>query len=266
VTREEVVMPGSKKVPARNGEKKPAVMAGENPRSSSNVEVGTCGRAATSCPPACSTECRHASRRSPSGIVVIGENGRHAGNRGLEGVGQTPEAPAVADHHAGRERPEVQRLEVEPTPSGRVAGEQDLEAAVEPVAVHDIRADPAADRVGGLEHHHLAAGRPQGQRTGQPGEPGADDDDVSIGHAHAARSSSSAASSALTSEVVGVGEAGVQQALRQDAEADVASVIPISPYSSRIAKSGMISAVGRCRTCPSALVSSRLVTGSGRRG
>jgi hypothetical protein len=195
-------MPGSKKVPARNGEKKPAVMAGENPRSSSNVEVGTCARAATSCPPACSTECRHASRRSPSGIVVIGEvMDATPGDRGPEGVGQTPEAPAVADHHAGRERPEVQRLEVEPAPSGRVAGEQDLEAAVEPVAVHDIGADPAADGVRGLEHHHLAAGRPQRQRTGQPGEPGADDDDVSIGHAHAARSSSSAASSALTSEV-----------------------------------------------------------------
>ena len=59
-----------------------------------------------------------------------------------------------------------------------VAGEEDLEPAIEAEPVDPVGADPSADSVAGFQHGDPTAGLGQRPGCGQPGEPGADDHGV----------------------------------------------------------------------------------------
>ena len=75
-------------------------------------------------------------------------------------------------------RPQVQRVEVGRGTQRGVGGVEHLEAAVAAEAVDDVRRDPAARPVRGLQHHHVEPAAAQHLRRAQPGEPGADHHDV----------------------------------------------------------------------------------------
>lgn len=60
----------------------------------------------------------------------------------------------------------------------------DLEAAVEPPAVHDVGAHSTPDLVGRLQHDHSPPGAVQVQGAGEPGDPRPHHDDIGIGLGH----------------------------------------------------------------------------------
>ena len=97
-----------------------------------------------------------------------------------EGVGERRAVVRPGDGRARRERPQVEGVEVEFPPDGRVGGEHHLEPPVERVAVDDARADPPAEFLPPLEQRHI---QPRvGEVTGgdQPRQPAPDDCD--LGH------------------------------------------------------------------------------------
>lgn len=61
------------------------------------------------------------------------------------------EATAVKDSGAGVKLLEIKGVIVEKLPSFGISSDEDLEAAVEREAVDEIRADAAADGVGGFD-------------------------------------------------------------------------------------------------------------------
>ena len=61
------------------------------------------------------------------------------------------------DQRSWIEPAQVQCVDVELARDVRVCGQQDLEAAVEPEAVHQIGSHPPADAVGCLGHDDLTA-------------------------------------------------------------------------------------------------------------
>jgi hypothetical protein len=129
----------------------------------------------------------------------------------------------------------------------RVAGEQHLEAAVEPEPVDDVGADPAADPSSGLQHRHLTA-RPRAAATGagQAGQPGTDDHHVGI---HAASPLPSATRSARRGEGWTNSKPASEQARR---DTPAGSPSPASRPSRRTgglsANGGIGSTVGRFST------------------
>ena len=62
----------------------------------------------------------------------------------------------------------------------RVGRIEHLESPVQPKAVHEVGAHPAADLIGGFEQQHLASGGFQGAGRGEPGQAGTDDQHVSF--------------------------------------------------------------------------------------
>jgi len=117
--------------------------------------------------------------------------------RGVEGipqrVGQARKAAVVTDQRAGIEGPQAQTLVVERAARLGVRGQQHLEAAVEPEAVHFVGAQATSGRVASLEDQDVHAPARQLAGAAQPGQAGADDDDV----AQAQSPSSTAGSTGL---------------------------------------------------------------------
>ena len=74
--------------------------------------------------------------------------------------------------------PQVEGRQIDPGAHLGIRRVDELEAAVEEHAVEAVGADPAADRVGGLEHHDVETRRAQQPGRRQPGKPGPDDHDV----------------------------------------------------------------------------------------
>ena len=75
---------------------------------------------------------------------------------------------------------QVERVEVELTPSFGVGGEQHLEATVELKPFDRIGAHATADPVRRLEHHHLVPAVGEHACARQAGQAGADDCDVGL--------------------------------------------------------------------------------------
>ena len=90
-------------------------------------------------------------------------------------VGDAHEAPTVEDHGPRVELPQPQRGVVEQLARGAVAGEIDLESAVETEAVHHVGAHAPTHGVGSLEERPLRAARLERVRTCEPCKTSADD-------------------------------------------------------------------------------------------
>lgn len=91
------------------------------------------------------------------------------------GVGELVSSVAVADDQATSEGAEVEREVVQLTPALGVGGVVELKAPVEPVAVHQVGADPAADLVCRLEKADVETGRVEGAGCDESGQPSTDD-------------------------------------------------------------------------------------------
>ncbi len=93
-------------------------------------------------------------------------------------IGHPVETAADPDHCSRLEGGELQGGQIQPVPHLGIAGEKDLETAVEQEAVHPVRADASPDPVGGLEDPALDAGPVQVLSTAQPGQAGTHDHHV----------------------------------------------------------------------------------------
>jgi hypothetical protein len=92
---------------------------------------------------------------------------------------------AVDPHKRTRlESPEAERTQVDALMNLRIAGEDDLEAPIEPKAVDNVAAHAPADAVGRFEHEDIEAGACEIPGTHEGGETRADDDDI-VAHAPA---------------------------------------------------------------------------------
>ena len=142
---------------------------------------------------------RRLSRTGPHGAnVLLGRRAKpearpHEGQarpprqREAEGIGLgTPArdhaAPEREPHPVARDAPRLEaRLRHEPVHEGSGTSEE-VRAEVEPVGAPGLRAHPAADAVGGLEHENLAV--PERPPGGQPGDASTHDHGLvaSLGH------------------------------------------------------------------------------------
>lgn len=59
------------------------------------------------------------------------------------------------NHRSGVEDLEIQRRQVELCRRFRIGGEQNLEASIEPEAIHDVGTNPTPDAVSNFEDHWL---------------------------------------------------------------------------------------------------------------
>ena len=103
--------------------------------------------------------------------------------RGAPRVGDEVPAAARGEQHAGGERAQLQRGQVEDALRLGVGRVEQLEPAVDRDAVDPLAAHATADAVARLEDDDLAPGRDEVAGRGQPGEPGPDHEDVGAGHA-----------------------------------------------------------------------------------
>ena len=94
------------------------------------------------------------------------------------------EVAGAADERTGKKRPKVERRVVEDAAGLGVGGEQHLEAAVEPEALHDVGAHAPADAVRGLEDAHARSRLVEAEGAGEAGEARAHDHHVRPGVAH----------------------------------------------------------------------------------
>ncbi len=109
----------------------------------------------------------------------MGENavcGAASGSR--SGSATAVEAAVETDERAVVERAEVERVVVEHALRLGIRRQQDLKASVEQEAVDLVRADAPADAVRALDDLKRDAVAVQLAPAAEPGEPGADDEDV----------------------------------------------------------------------------------------
>ena len=85
-------------------------------------------------------------------------------------------APAETHECTGLERSEVQRLVIEHPAGLRIPGLQDLKAAVEQEPVLSVGSDSPANVIFGIQEEGVQPPLLEGQRAGQTGKTGSDDD------------------------------------------------------------------------------------------
>ena len=175
----------SSRIPPKNGRKKASIISAEKPSACSLSAADVSGspeevleRAAADAPP----EARHAQ--------AVGEGAHAGGERPPRALGPPPrvgelvEAGGAADERAGKERSKVERRVVEDATGLGVGGEQHLEAAIEPEALHDVGAHAPADAVRGLDDPHARSRLVEAEGAGEAGEASAHDHHVRPGVAH----------------------------------------------------------------------------------
>ena len=108
-------------------------------------------------------------------------------------VGEAGERAAMTDQRSGVEGPQAQTLVVEHAARFGVSGQQHLKATVEQEAVRLVGAQAPARGVASLEHLDVHVVVRELAGAAQPGQSGADDDDV----AHAPSPSSAVGSSGV---------------------------------------------------------------------
>src|SRR5690606_35437558 len=139
-------------------------------------------------------------------------------------------------------------------------GEQHLEAAVESKPVDDVGADPSPHTVSGFEHAHRSTGPVQYGGAGQPGEPGADDDDGIVGtHQRSSSARSAAARSTCSNANPSVWSTDGWTRCPSNSSASASS----PPSRSFGPNFGTGTMVGRPSTSPSVSAKSALRTGFG---
>ena len=177
--RDETSRSGSSWMPANSGRKKRSTMRSLNPSERRRSAVVVSGRRSRSGTEPRRTDATAPRMRSLSANEPIGERSvpgevPGAAQRIADGVERT-----VEPHPGARgEATEVEVVEVDPPAELGVAGEQDLEPAVEEVPVDVVGADPPADTVGRLEHGDVEPGGGEGSGTGEAGQSGPDHDHV----------------------------------------------------------------------------------------
>jgi hypothetical protein len=85
------------------------------------------------------------------------------------------------DHGAGSEGLHPQGVEVQLSAYLGVVGVENLETAVETESVDDIGGDSTPDPVGHLQDGDIEPSPGEHPRSDQAGQPGAHDDDVTVG-------------------------------------------------------------------------------------
>src|SRR5947208_886346 len=99
-------------------------------------------------------------------------------------MGQAVEAAALADQRPGVKLAELQFVEVKDAPRLGISSQEDVKAAVEAEAVHQVRSHPAADAVGRLQDAEADAALGEPQTTTEARQARPDDQHVRFRHRH----------------------------------------------------------------------------------